>query len=222
MNIRYEPSPKRPARRLVFRKLATYAPLQSAKTIRQRKISMRIGYEKTDDKEQSRSRVAHHVALALVLVPWIFHIANADNPDEVVRWTASVTSTAAVTGGSTATLDLSGEIQAGWHVYALEQHTGGPTPLRITIDANNLATAAGPTTGTAPDKVHDAHFGFDTQLYTNAFVVHLPVRVVPVPATGRLLIPVSVRFQACSDRECLLPRTVHLSVPLAVMGHRAS
>ena len=77
---------------------------------------------------------------------------------------------------------------------------------------------AGTTSGTAPEKVHDSHFGFDTQLYTHPFVIHLPVQVSADPAAGRQLIPVSVRFQACSDRECLLPKTVHLTVPIEVAG----
>ena len=205
MTIRHEPSPRRLVHCLVFPKLAAYAPSQSTNTIRQRTLSMKTG-----------------ITLALLALPWIFGLADADSPDEVVRWTASVTSTATITAGSNATLDLSGELEEGWHVYALEQHSGGPTPLRITLDANAIATAAGPTSGTVPDKVHDAHFGFDTQLYTHPFVVHLPVRVDPNLATGKQLIPVSVRFQACSDRECLLPRTVHLSVPVDVAERRAS
>jgi hypothetical protein len=152
----------------------------------------------------------------LLLGPWIFSLAGADNPDEVVRWTASVTSSAAITRGSAATLDLSGAIEDGWHVYALEQHAGGPTPLRITLDANSVISVAGPTSGTVPETVHDSHFGFETHLYTHPFVVHLPLRVGGELAAGRQLIPVSVRFQACSERECLLPRTVHLSVPVDV------
>ena len=52
--------------------------------------------------------------------------------------------------------------------------------------------------------------------YAAIFMVHLPVRVERDLAAGKQLIPVSVRFKACSDRECLLPRTVHLSVPIDV------
>ena len=92
----------------------------------------------------------------------------------------------------------------------------GPTPLRITVDTNTIVTAAGPSSGTAPEKVQDTHFGFETQLYTHPFIVHLPVRVGQELPAGKQLIPVSVRFQACSDRECLLPRTIHLSVPIDV------
>ncbi|HTB67290.1 MAG TPA: protein-disulfide reductase DsbD domain-containing protein [Steroidobacteraceae bacterium] len=156
--------------------------------------------------------------LALLVAPWIFALAGADTPDipDAVHWSAAVKSAVAITRGSTATIDLSGEVQEGWHVYALEQHSGGPTPLRITLDANTIVTAAGPTSGTAAEKVQDTHFGFETQLYTHRFIVHLPVRVDRDLAAGKQLIPVSVRFQACSDRECLLPRTVHLSIPIDV------
>ena len=163
------------------------------------------------------SGLARPVHLTLLVVPFIFGSAGADNPDEVVRWAASVTSVPGLARGGTAMLDLSGKIQEGWHVYALRQHAGGPTPLRITLDANPIASATGPASGTAPETVRDAHFGFDTQLYTGPFVVHLPVRVGQDLVAGRQLIPVSVRFQACSDRECLLPRTVHLSVSIDVV-----
>lgn len=156
------------------------------------------------------------VQLALLLGPLACGIASADGPDDAVHWTAAVTSPSTVTRGSTATLDISGEVQAGWHVYGLEQQPRGPTPLRITLDPNSIVTATGPTSGTAPETVHDTHFGFDTQLYTHPFVVHVPVQVDAKLEAGRELIPVSVRFQACSDRECLLPRTVHLSVAIDV------
>ena len=158
------------------------------------------------------------VYFAPLIASFIVGLASADAPPDVVRWTASVQSPATITRGSTATLELSGEIQEGWHVYGLEQQPRGPTPLRVTLDANAIVTAAGATSGTAPDKVHDSHFGFDTQLYSHPFVIHLAVQLGADLAAGRQLIPVSVRFQACSDRECLLPKTVHLTVPIEVAG----
>jgi hypothetical protein len=168
----------------------------------------------------SITRLKHPVRrplqLALLLGPWIFGLAGADSPDDAVRWTATLRAGSTITRGSTATIDVLGEVGEGWHVYAIEQHSGGPTPLRITLDANETAAAAGPASGTVAETVHDTHFGFDTQLYTHSFTVHLPVRVGQQLPAGRQLIPVSVRFQACSDRECLLPRTIHLSVPIDV------
>jgi Disulphide bond corrector protein DsbC len=162
------------------------------------------------------SMIRRRVQFALLLAPWILAIANADAPPDAVRWTATVTSAVTIKRGSTAILDVKGEVQPGWHVYGPKQHSGGPTPLRITLDANSIVNAVGPASGTVAETVHDTHFGFETQLYTQPFVIHLPVQVGTDPAAGRQLIPVSVRFQACSDRECLLPTTVHLSVPIDV------
>jgi hypothetical protein len=165
------------------------------------------------------------IQIALLLAPWIFGLAGADSPlpgagslPDAVHWTLAVKSASTITRGSAATLELSGDVQDGWHVYAFEQHAGGPTPLKITLDENGVATAAGALSGTGAEKVQDSHFGFETQLYTHPFIVHLPVRLGRELAPGRQLIPVSVRFQACSDRECLLPRTVHLTVPIDVLA----
>lgn len=138
-------------------------------------------------------------------------------PQTTVQWTASVTSAGGLRAGSAAVLELSGEIQDGWHVYALTQPEGGPTALRVTVDNNQIAQAAGEPSGTAPQKKHDRSFGLETRFYTHSFVVRLPVRVTEQPGAGRQLVPVSVRFQTCSDRECQPPTTVHLSVPVDVL-----
>jgi hypothetical protein len=179
---------------------------------------MKTQIEVARKRADPRRQIGRPVQLALLIAPWIFAIAGADGPviPDAVHWSAAVTSAAAIRRGGTATLDLSGAVQNGWHVYALEQHSGGPTSLRITLDANNFVTVAGPASGTAPEKIQDTHFGFETQLYTHPFIVHLPLRVGQELPAGKQFIPVSVRFQACSDRECLLPRIVHLSVPIDV------
>lgn len=114
-------------------------------------------------------------------------------------------------------MEISGEIQDGWHVYALTQPAGGPTPMRITVDDNQFALAAGEPSGTAPHKKHDRSFGLETQFYTHSFIVRLPVRVKEQPVAGRQVVPLSVRFQSCSDRECLPPTTVRLSVAVDVL-----
>ncbi len=162
------------------------------------------------------SMILRSVPLALLLGPWVCNLAGAGGADDAVHWRASVTASATITHGSSATLEVSGEVQEGWHVYGLEQQPRGPTPLRISLEANPIVAAIGPTSATLPETVHDLHFGFDTQLYTHPFTIHVPVQVSADPVTGRQLIPVSVRFQACSDRECLLPRTVHLFVLIDV------
>jgi Disulphide bond corrector protein DsbC len=144
-------------------------------------------------------------------------VGVAQVTDPTVEWVASWTAGAAIKQGGRATLELSGEVQDGWHVYALTQRSGGPTALRVTIDENAVAGLAGTPSGTTPESKHDPSFDLDTQFYTHSFAVLVPICVKPQADAGRQLIPVSVRFQTCSARECQPPKTIHLSVPVDVL-----
>jgi hypothetical protein len=138
-------------------------------------------------------------------------------PGQTVQWSAALTAAGGVKHGSETTLELSGEIEDGWHVYAITEPAGGPTALRVTLDENEVAQVTGAPSGTTPRKRHDPSFGLETQFYTHAFTVRVPVQVKQQPAAGRQLLPVSVRFQTCSDRECQPPTTIHLVVPIEVL-----
>lgn len=139
---------------------------------------------------------------------------------ETVSWTVSVQPQSATKPASALTLTLHGQVLDGWHVYALKQLPGGPTPLRVTLGPNNVATANGEPTGSPPTKIHDPSFDLETQFYSHAFTVTVPARVASRPAAGRQLIPVSVRFQTCNDRVCQPPKTEHLSAPITVLTAR--
>jgi DsbC/DsbD-like thiol-disulfide interchange protein len=144
--------------------------------------------------------------------------ATAQAPPDNVHWSASVASGAPVKAGSDVVVEVDGSIDDGWHVYGLQQLPGGPTPLRLTLDANNTVTAAGNPSESTPQKIHDPRFGLDTQFHTHTLTLHLPVRVTAA-AAGSGTIPVSVRFQLCSEGECKPPRTVHLTAPVEVAPH---
>lgn len=143
-------------------------------------------------------------------------ICSAQIPEQTVQWAASPAKSG-VKQGSTATLELSADVREGWHVYALAQPAGGPTALRVTLDDNPVARLAGAPSGTPPEQRHDPSFDLDTRFYTQSFAVHVPVYVKRQATAGRQLIPLSVRFQTCSDRECQPPRTAHISVPVDVL-----
>lgn len=143
-------------------------------------------------------------------------VAAASLPPETVHWTATVNSLA---GGHNrkAVLDITGVIEEGWHVYALKQLEGGPTPLLVNVEPNPAAALAGKVSGTAPQKIHDPRFDLDTQFYARRFTLHVPLELQPGISAAQQ-IPVSVRFQTCNDRECQPPRTIHLSASLAESG----
>jgi DsbC/DsbD-like thiol-disulfide interchange protein len=140
-------------------------------------------------------------------------LAQSDEAQaETVTWTASVRP--AATPASPLALTLHAQVRDGWHVYALKQLPGGPTPLRVTLDPNSVATAAGDPVGTPPTKVHDRGFDLETQFYSHAFSVTVPLRIGAASSGAQL--PVSVRFQTCNDRICQPPKTVHLSAPISL------
>jgi hypothetical protein len=129
--------------------------------------------------------------------------AAAQTPDPRVDWAAS--------WSNSTTLELTGHVENDWHVYALTQQPGGPIPLRINIDDNPVAALAGSPSGSTPETRLDPSFNLQTEFYTNSFAVHVPISLKPGAGAGQA-IPVSVRFQTCSARECKPPKTVHLSV----------
>jgi DsbC/DsbD-like thiol-disulfide interchange protein len=141
--------------------------------------------------------------------------AQTPGSANTVSWTVAPQAADAKPGGRT-TITLQGAVQEGWHVYGLKQLPDGPTPLLVTLDKTDAASAAGAPTGSPPTKFHDPAFDLETQYYSKAFTVSLPVRVGPKLAAGRQQIPVSVRFQTCNGQICQPPKTVRLSAPITV------
>src|SRR5471032_956690 len=121
---------------------------------------------------------------------------------QTVNWTVTAHPADAVEQGGRVTLTLHGEVADGWHVYALKQLPNGPTPLRVMLDQNAVAAASGAPVGSPATKIHDQGFNLDTQFYSHAFTVALPLLVATHSASGPQQIPVSVRFQTCNDRVC--------------------
>jgi hypothetical protein len=152
----------------------------------------------------------------LTIVVCLSSSAIAQAPIQPVQWLGSIAKKTPIEPGRRATIEVEGNIQDGWHIYGLDQVSGGPTPLRVILDDNEFMQSAGAIKGTEPVKKHDTSFDLETQVYTHSFTLQLPVLVKQHPATGKQAVSLSVRFQACSDRVCLPPRTVHVAVPIEI------
>jgi thiol:disulfide interchange protein DsbD len=136
-----------------------------------------------------------------------------------VHWQAALVEPVALGPGVAASIAVSAQIDAGWHVYALTQAPGGPTALQIAVDENPVVEPGGAPVGPNPETRHDPSFDLDTQYYLRGAEFQVPVVFRRTPDAGRQWIPISVRFQSCSDRECLPPTTVHLRVAIDVNGN---
>ncbi|AFL90466.1 disulfide bond corrector protein DsbC [Terriglobus roseus DSM 18391] len=134
--------------------------------------------------------------------------ANAQRPYEVVKWNATVTKSTA----TSASVALTATIQEGWHVYALSQPPGGPTPLRITIPATAPFTLQTPVAESKVIRHEDPTFKMETVYYLNT--INLTVDLKKQGSTPTETVPVDVRYQACNDRLCLPPYTAHLTAAI--------
>lgn len=140
--------------------------------------------------------------------------ARAGDSGDTVTW--ALDPIAAPAKASRVTVNVRGTIREGWHVYALKQSATGPTPLVLSVEQNEAATAAGAPVGSKPIVANDPAFGFVTPYYTRTFNIAVQVRLRPNLAPGRHVIPVSVRYQSCDGRICVPPKTVHLTVPVTI------
>jgi Disulphide bond corrector protein DsbC len=164
------------------------------------------------------NRIARRWLLMVLSSAWVTdRIAVAQPPEAVVRWSAVLDAPSGLKHGRAATLSVSGKVLEGWHVYALAQKPGGPTPLRVTLDDNPIVRLAGYPSGTEPEEKHDPSFDLDTRFYRRTFALRVPITVKRTAREGAQLISVDVHFQSCSERVCLPPRTIQLSVPITVL-----
>lgn len=131
--------------------------------------------------------------------------AYGQRPSEVVKWTATTTT---VTSKS-ASVTLSAAISDGWHVYALSQAPGGPTPLRIAVPAGSPFALKAPVQESKVTRHMDPNFNMETVYYLKDVSFSL---VLQKDASAHSdSIQLDVRFQACNDRLCLPPYTAHLT-----------
>jgi len=134
--------------------------------------------------------------------------AAAQDP---VRWSAKVAAKT-IRGGATFDVALTAKIDDEWHIYSVTQAAGGPVPTSVTIGAP--FARAGAIRGPDPTSAYDPNFELRTETYDGTITLIVPVRA-PQAAKAPTL-HAGVTYQACTERLCLPPRTVTLSVRVSV------
>ena len=152
------------------------------------------------------------LAVAFVPVPSVF----AQRPTDVIKWSAKAPSPA-VRAGGTLKVQLTVDIEQGWHLYALTQAADGPPPLMIGVAKGqpfsiNVKDIDAP----APSVAHDPNFNTETQFYESKTVITVPLAARRDAKAGKHSVPLEVTFQACSDRMCLRPFTQALPIDVTI------
>lgn len=112
--------------------------------------------------------------------------------------------------GKSATLKLHGEIAPGFHVNSNKPHEDYLIPLRLTLTAAPLVAEA-----IKYPVGHDEKYKFSEKplnVLTGDFDILVTLKA---PATLELQMHVllgKLRYQACSDKACLTPKTIEIRV----------
>ena len=114
-----------------------------------------------------------------------------------VQWTLAADSKAAP-AGSKVLLRLTAEIEPGWHLYSLTTPKGGANPTTIKMDGGRIFQPA-------PARKFDPNFQVDTETFEHK-AVFLIEAVLPGGASGEVELVANMRYQACTEKECLPPR----------------
>lgn len=129
---------------------------------------------------------------------------KGDEPDPV-KW--SVKSTLVPPGSIV--VQLTADIERGWHLYSTERVEGGPSPTRITVP-NKEFEIAGEIDSPAPHSAYDPNFQVATESYEGSVTFQVPVKIMTREALWTNL-RVQVRYQTCSPTICLPPKLIELA-----------
>jgi len=124
-----------------------------------------------------------------------------------------------VRAGGTFKVTLSATVPDGWKLYSLKPAEGGPVATSITT--GDSAFAIDSISAPKPESYPDRNFGIFTEIYTAETAFQLAVRVRRTAKIGAAELPLLVRFQTCTNRYCLPPRTDTLTIALKVLAPSA-
>ena len=134
-----------------------------------------------------------------------------------VKWTVvGGTDARSVVSGRTVPVIVQADIAKGWHIYSLTQKSGGPIPLRLQLMGSEELVVRGVIKAPKPERIFDKNFGIETELYSGSPRFTIPVGVPGRTASGVRKFQIGARYQVCSDKVCLPPRTDTLSAAIRI------
>lgn len=137
-----------------------------------------------------------------------------------VHWSLVGARDRLLTVGRAVPITVQADIAKGWHIYSLNQKPGGPIPLRIQLLGAADVIIRGLIDAPKPERLFDNNFGIETELYSGSPRFTIPVGVLGKAGTGTRKVQVTARYQVCSDKLCLPPRTDSVGVTLRLSRPR--
>ncbi|MBN9658699.1 MAG: thioredoxin family protein [Acidobacteria bacterium] len=140
--------------------------------------------------------------------------------------TWSLTPTAPrVAPGSSFTAELKLKLQEPWHMYSLTTPkpgpTGGPTTTTVKL-AESPAIARFDIWTPKPVRHFDPNFNLDTETYSGEQTFVFQVELAKDAPAGPLELTAQMRYQLCTEKECLPPKKVTATATVEVAANAAA
>jgi DsbC/DsbD-like thiol-disulfide interchange protein len=142
--------------------------------------------------------------------------ASLAAPPNPVHWSVRNVPAKVVNPGGKFAVALDAQIDAGWHIYTMDEPDGGPISTQVGLADTDPVRLLSVDEST-PQMMADPGSHQPVGVFTGSagFTLHLQMPTSPL-AKGTVL-HMQIRYQSCSDRVCLPPRTVAVPVALAPM-----
>ena len=111
--------------------------------------------------------------------------------------------------GEGAQIVISARIDPGYHLYSLTQPDGGPQRTLITIPTGSLFSSALPALQPPYRSLYDSGFKITDQVYEQGVSFAVPV-TIKRGLSGLQRGGLSIHYQLCTDKNCLIPATVQI------------
>ena len=141
--------------------------------------------------------------LALLLLG-VSTFAQAPKKLNPAKWTMEFTS-AEAKPGATAIATLTATIDEPWHMYSPTTPPGGPMITRITLADTTVAESM-EIYRPQPVRKLDPNFGIEAETYDKQAVFFLKMKLQANAPTMPAEIQVNMRYQVCTEKECLPQR----------------
>ena len=173
-------------------------------------------------RRELRTGAARAACLLLLALAWLSCAPSSARAQNPVSWSASSAAPAPVRPGDRFNAQVTGQIQAGWHIYSLTQGAGGPVPTRVEVAAGQPFRRAGAVRGPAPRVKMDPAFQMNTESYEGSVTFTVPLAAAEDAQPGAAVAQLSVRYQACTETICLPPKTVNLGAAVQLAAAAAA
>jgi thiol:disulfide interchange protein DsbD len=121
--------------------------------------------------------------------------------------------------GSEQLLELKLDLDTPWHMYSVTTPKpgpeGGPTQTTIRL-ADTPSVASWELYAPAPQHKFDPNFQIETETYEKSLKFYLKLRLAPGAPAGATELSARMRYQLCTDKQCLPPKTVTVSTTISV------